>query len=113
MAAGNFDIIIEEIKGPKELEELFIGLEELNVSIKGAINFSQQIGQMQLDAHFEPSGKQDRLGHSLLKMRQQLIKYHQLQEQNSLANQKSFLNGQEKERSRLAKELHDGIRGHF
>jgi signal transduction histidine kinase len=111
MAAGNYDIAIDsdEGKGPKELGALFSALTELKASIKGAVNFSQQIGQMELSADFEPLGKNDKLGHSLLKMREQLIRYHQLQEQNSLANQKSFLTGQEKERSRLAKELHDGL----
>jgi signal transduction histidine kinase len=111
MAAGNYDISIEPDmgKGPEELDALFSALSDLKGSIKGAVNFSQQIGQMELSAEFEPLGKNDKLGHSLLKMREQLIKYHQLQEQNNLANQKSFLNGQEKERSRLAKELHDGL----
>lgn len=109
MAAGNYDIAINLDKGPKELGELFSALVDLKASIKGAIHFSQQIGHMELSADFEPLGKNDKLGHSLLKMREQLIRYHHLQEQNSLANQKSFLNGQEKERSRLAKELHDGL----
>ncbi|WP_170110620.1 sensor histidine kinase [Flavilitoribacter nigricans] len=109
MAAGNYDITISPGKGPKELGALFTALGDLKASIKGAIHFSQQIGQMELSADFEPLGDNDKLGHSLLKMREQLIRYHQLQEQNNLANQKSFLNGQEKERSRLAKELHDGL----
>lgn len=111
MAAGNYDIAVDPDggKGPEELGALFSALTDLKASIKGAVNFSQQIGQMELGADFEPLGQHDKLGHSLLKMREQLIKYHQLQEQNSLANQKSFLNGQEKERSRLAKELHDGL----
>ncbi|MEZ5041327.1 MAG: histidine kinase [Saprospiraceae bacterium] len=109
MAAGNYDLAIDQGKGPKELGELFSALAALKASIKGAITFSQQIGHMELSAAFEPLGKNDKLGHSLLKMREQLIGYHQLQEQNNLANKKSFLNGQEKERSRLAKELHDGL----
>ncbi len=111
MAAGDYDTAIDPDKGrgPEELGALFSALSELKASIIGAVNFSQQIGRMELGAEFDPLGKNDKLGHSLLKMRGQLIKYHQLQEQNNLANQKSFLNGQEKERSRLAKELHDGL----
>lgn len=109
MARGQYDIAIRQGKGPKELGELFAALADLKASIKGAVHFSQQIGQMELGADFKPLGKNDKLGHSLLKMRDQLIKYNQLQEQTNLANQKSFLTGQEKERSRLAKELHDGL----
>lgn len=111
MAAGNYDIAIdaEGGKGPEELGALFSALTELKASITGAVNFSERIGDMDLSADFEPLSTNDKLGHSLLKMREQLIKYHQLLEQNNLANQKSFLNGQEKERSRLAKELHDGL----
>ena len=111
MAEGNYDIAIEqdEGKGPEELGALLSALSELQASIKGAVNFSQRIGQMDLSTDFKPLGNNDKLGHALVKMREQLVRYHQLQEQNNFANQKSFLNGQEKERSRLAKELHDGL----
>ena len=109
MAEGNYDIVIEESRGPRELGALFSALKDLKASIKGAINFSHQIGQMDLSADFAPSGESDKLGHSLLNMRQQLVEFHRLKEENNTANKKSFLNGQEKERSRLAKELHDGL----
>ncbi len=109
MSEGNYQTDIEPFSGPREINEMFTALTELRRSINGAIQFSMEVGNMNLDANFQPAGHNDKLGASLLRMRDQLIEFNRLKKQSSRAVTQSFLMGQEKERNRLAKELHDGL----
>ncbi len=109
MAKGNYEISVKENSMANEMNEMFSALKELTNSINGAIHFSKAIGEMKLDEAYQPSGKNDMLGKSLLVMRQQLKDFNQKAEFNRKKAKKSLITGQEKERKRLAMELHDGL----
>ncbi|MEQ9441734.1 MAG: histidine kinase [Cyclobacteriaceae bacterium] len=109
MARGNYDIDVQETSPAREMNEMFLALEALKNSIQGAIRFSRRIGDMHLDASYELSGQNDALGKSLLAMREQLIAFNKREQQNRLTAKQSLITGQENERNRLARELHDGL----
>lgn len=109
MARGNYDIDVQETSPAREMNEMFSALEDLKNSINGAIRFSREIGNMHLEASYQLSGQNDALGKSLLAMRDQLIAFNQREVKNRLAAKQSLIKGQENERNRLAKELHDGL----
>ncbi|WP_020533807.1 sensor histidine kinase [Flexithrix dorotheae] len=109
MAKGNYEITVNENSRAIEMNEMFSALKDLTNSINGAIQFSKAIGEMKLDEDYQPSGKNDMLGESLLVMRQKLKDFNQKAEFNRKQAKKSLITGQEKERKRLAMELHDGL----
>ena len=109
MALGNFDHSIHERYMISEVSEIFVALENLKNSINEAIHFSYEIGKMNLNAEYKMSGDRDELGKSLIAMQQKLLEYSDLEKQNRRLSKKSLISGQEKERKRLSKELHDGL----
>lgn len=92
-----------------EVSEMLEALEGLKKSITGAIRFSQNLGEMNLASKYEPAGEKDILGKSLLRMQDQLLQFKSKESESRKEAQKLFIKGQEKERERLSKELHDGI----
>ncbi|MCB0686706.1 MAG: sensor histidine kinase, partial [Saprospiraceae bacterium] len=87
----------------------FHALEQLIKSIKQTMMFADEIGRMNLDADYQLLGKGDRLGRSLIAMREKLKIMKLQEEQLQLMTQKSLLQGQERERERLSRDMHDGL----
>lgn len=71
--------------------------------------FAAQIGDGDLHVSFKPMSESDTLGKSLLTMRDQLRAYQE--REKNLSKQKALLllEGEENERRRLARDLHDGL----
>lgn len=110
MAQGKYDNRLSwNAKQPIEIQEMFVALEQLKDSLEGAISFSADIGNMDLGSTYIPKHAEDVLGHSLLRMRDKLVEYRKKEHEGSLLAKRMLLEGQETERTRLARELHDGI----
>ncbi|MEQ9289826.1 MAG: sensor histidine kinase [Cyclobacteriaceae bacterium] len=109
MSKGEYAINVKASSPAREMNEMFKALGDLKNSINGAIGFSHEIGKMNLDASYQLSGKNDTLGKSLVVMREKLIEFNKLAESNRLASKQSLITGQENERKRLSRELHDGL----
>ncbi len=110
MSIGNYDMKIDAAPPTaSEIKEMFLALDRLKHSISQSIEFSSEIGNMNLAAQYTPASKNDVLGKSLIQMQAKLIEYEQVAKQNSLLAKQSLISGQENERKRLSRELHDGL----
>ena len=109
MTRGNYDFKIVNTYPTKEINEMFVALEKLQKSINEAIQFSSEIGNMNMKAKYQLSGEGDLLGKSLVLMQEKLKEYENAENVSRLLAKKSLIEGQENERKRLSKDLHDGL----
>ncbi|MFY0598742.1 MAG: hypothetical protein JXR03_03665 [Cyclobacteriaceae bacterium] len=109
IAIGSQSIEIPKHSRVSEINDTFLTLQKLKDAIGELVNFSVEIGKMNLNASFEPRSDFDALGHSLLLMRNKLVEFNQKAKESDLQIRRSLIKGQEGERQRLAKELHDGL----
>ena len=109
MAEGDYSTDNEFKKRSAEINDMFNALIDLKSSLRGAVAFSEEIGKMNLATNYEPKGKNDVLGHSLLTMRDRLVAFREREKYNRTETRKLLVDGLEKERRRLSRELHDGV----
>ena len=92
-----------------EIGQMFIALDQLVRALNQTIDFAGKIGNGQFDAHYDLLSSEDRLGEALLLMKSKLKDYQETERKLIKENQQSLISGQELERSRLSKEMHDGL----
>ncbi|GAA4802189.1 hypothetical protein GCM10023330_05330 [Litoribaculum gwangyangense] len=109
MAAGDYTQTNEFTKISNEIQEMFEALANLKKSLRGAVNFSNEIGKMNFNTNYIPKSQNDLLGKSLIKMRDKLQEFRNNENKNRLNTQRLLVDGLENERRRLSRELHDGI----
>ena len=109
MAEGDYSQTNEFIKNSNEIKEMFDALANLKVSLQGAVKFSDDIGKMNLNTDYQLKSPNDLLGKSLLAMRDKLIEFRNNEENTRIKSKRILVNSLENERSRLSRELHDGI----
>ena len=109
MAKGNYNEKLVLEKSPTEISEMFKALENLRIAIVGAVDFSVDIGKMNLSSSYKPKSDHDLLGRSLIKMRDKLEKFRIAENKINITNKRLLVKHLEDERRRLARELHDGI----
>lgn len=109
MSEGDYDIKVSDNSILIEFNETIEALNSLRNSLLGAIYFSNEIGKMNLQFSYHPKSEKDVLGSSLVKMRDKLIEFQKKIDKEELKSKRLFVKGQENERSRLSKEIHDGI----
>lgn len=109
MADGNYNEINKIRKSSNEIYEMFEALEHLKKSLQGAVNFSEEIGEMNLNAAYEPNSENDSLGISLIKMQNKLKEFRNNERVSRMNIKRQLVDGLERERRRLARELHDGL----
>jgi len=98
-----------EVNTHDEIGQITEVLNDLVEALRKTSHFAKEIGQGNLNIEFKPLSSDDELGNALLQMRQDLKKLNE--EKLHYMKQRSFtlIEGQEKERQRIARELHDGI----
>ncbi len=111
LSEGNLDRNIPAIKNRNqdEIGHMFNALNSLIEALNNTVVFAGEIGAGNFDADYKPLGKKDRLGKALIQMKKQLQEFQLNEEKLKRENQLSIVDGQEKERARLSKELHDGL----
>ncbi len=109
MSRGNFSAKRLTNYRKDEIGDMFKALDELVKSIKQAMGFANAIGSMKLDTEYEMLSEHDSLGRALINMQQHLKDFQYQEEQMQLHTQKAILRGQEKDRERLSREMHDGL----
>jgi len=109
MAKGDYNQSIVYRKNSNEIKEMFEALSNLKASLQGAVKFSEEIGNMNLENDYHPKSEYDMLGKSLLTMRNKLIDFKNKEDNTRITAKRLLVNGLENERRRLSKELHDGL----
>ncbi|WKN40540.1 histidine kinase [Tunicatimonas pelagia] len=99
------------IKGSQiqEINSISESLNEFIRRLNHTIQFAQNIGQGNFSVDYCPLSDQDRLGNSLLTMREQLVQLNAQKEQLERETKKVLISAQETERERFARDIHDGV----
>ncbi|WP_425392572.1 ATP-binding protein [Ekhidna sp.] len=109
MSKGILNEVPVDEKRQDEIGRMFIALQKLVRALKETVVFADKIGSGNFKADYKPLSEEDKMGTALIQMKEKLRAFKENEERLLKENQRSILNGEEKERSRLSKELHDGL----
>lgn len=109
MSKGILDPISSTQTRHDEIGHMFDALNKLVNALNEAIVFAGKIGAGNFHASYQLLSEDDKLGQALMQMKEKLQEYQKNEQHLLLENQRSILNGEEGERSRLSKEMHDGL----
>ena len=93
----------------QEINRISASANEWMQAMQRMMDFAQEIGQGNFEATYQPLSGQDALGLALIHMRDQLAALSEEKDQWEVASKRALLNGQETERERIARDIHDGI----
>ncbi|WPP51585.1 sensor histidine kinase [Catalinimonas niigatensis] len=99
----------DNLRRKDEIGRMFQALNKLTNALNQTIDFAGKIGEGDFKAQYHPLSQEDKLGTALLQMKQKLKEYQENEAKLLKENQQSIINGEEQERSRLSKEIHDGL----
>ncbi len=92
-----------------EIGEMAQAIRQLTTGLERTAFFASEIGSGNFNTHFTPLSEKDQLGLALLRMRDELQGFHERELKLARARAAALLEGQENERRRIIKELHDGV----
>ena len=88
------------------IEDAIINLQQ---RISATATFAEAIGQGNFSSEYKALSNEDTLGNALLKMRDDIVDGKEKEKILTKQKTSALIEGQEKERERLARELHDGL----
>ena len=88
------------------IEDAIINLQQ---RISATATFAEAIGQGDFSSEYKALSNEDTLGSALLKMRDDIVDGKEKEKILTKQKTSALIEGQEKERERLARELHDGL----
>lgn len=109
MAKGVFQRDENEHFGEDEIGQIFRALDKLSMALEQTVTFADRIGSGDFQATYDLLSEEDKLGTALIRMKERLQQYQENEKRLKLENQRSLIQGAEKERSRLSREMHDGL----
>ena len=109
MSKGILDPISSTQTRHDEIGHMFDALNKLVNALNEDIVFAGKIGAGNFHGSYQLLSEDDKIGQALMQMKEQLQEYQKNEQHLLLENQRSILNGEEGERSRLSKEMHDGL----
>lgn len=92
-----------------EIGEMGAAINQLIEGFERTTRFASDIGGGNFDASYVALSEDDSLGHALIKMRKELKAFHAHELKSARSRAAALLEGQESERTRIIKELHDGV----
>ncbi|MFY0688544.1 MAG: ATP-binding protein [Cyclobacteriaceae bacterium] len=95
--------------GKDEIEQMVVALQNVTYTLRSTISFAQDIGAGNFDISYTPKSQYDMLGNALVSMAKELSNYRSNEEKLIQQNRRSLIEGQESERARLSREMHDGL----
>ena len=99
-----------EIGGSQdEIDEIAKAIIQLIGTFEEAIGFARKVGNGNFSSEYKLQSKEDRLGTALVQMRDQLDLLTKEAKRLEKIGREALVEGQELERARLAKDIHDGV----
>ncbi len=92
-----------------EIGQMKGAMYQLITGLQRTAAFASEIGNGQLASSYEPLSKEDTMGNALLQMRDKLKSSQQRESLMNRQRTSALLEGEENERRRISRELHDGI----
>ena len=92
-----------------EIGEMATAIQQLTEGLERTAIFANEIGGGNFNASFTKLSDKDKLGQSLIEMRDELRGFHERELKSARARASALLEGQERERKRIINELHDGV----
>jgi two-component system NarL family sensor kinase len=84
-------------------------MNKLVEALRSTVQFANYIGKGKMNERYVSLGEKDELGKAIMSMRDQLIILDKEKTKLERQSKKILLEGQEKERARIARDLHDGL----
>ena len=98
-----------EINKSDEIGQMAQAINQLVEGLKKTSHFANEIGNGNFSSSYTPLSDEDILGKNLVQMRDKLKKSSEQEKNISLQRTFALVEGQESERRRISRELHDGI----
>jgi len=109
LALGKIPKGVKLVNQTDEISAMINATNELIVGLNKTIQFASKIGRGDFEYQHTLLSREDMLGDALVVMQTRLRELHEKNEELNIKNQKALITGQETERIRLSKELHDSI----
>ncbi len=109
LSHGKIEGIRAPIQREDEIGRMFTALNRLVEALRETIRYADEIGAGNFGASYNLMSDQDQMGKALILMKDKLKAFQEREDHLRKANQQSMLDGEEKERQRLSKEMHDGL----
>jgi signal transduction histidine kinase len=97
---------------PETIREFSIILQSMNKlveALRSTVKFANYIGKGNMNEKYESLSDKDELGKAIMAMRDQLVILDKEKTKLEQQSKKFLIEGQEKERERIARDLHDGL----
>ncbi len=94
------------------IDEFSIIMQSMNRlvdALRSTVRFANYIGEGKMNEKYVSLGEKDELGKAIMAMRDQLVVLNEEKTKLERQSKKFLLEGQEKERERIARDLHDGL----
>jgi signal transduction histidine kinase len=92
-----------------EFSAIMQSMNKLVEALRSTVQFANYIGKGKMNETYVSLGEKDELGKAIMSMRDQLIILDKEKTKLEKQSKKILLEGQEKERARIARDLHDGL----
>jgi two-component system NarL family sensor kinase len=92
-----------------EFSAIMQSMNKLVEALRSTVQFANYIGKGKMNERYVSLGEKDELGKAIMSMRDQLIILDKEKSKLEQKSKKFLLEGQEKERARIARDLHDGL----
>lgn len=109
LAIGKIPKSVSLVNQADEISSMINATNELIIGLNKTIQFASKIGKGDFEYQHTLLSQEDMLGNALVVMQTRLRELQEKNEELNIKNQKALITGQETERIRLSKELHDSI----
>ncbi len=109
LSKGVIPLVDAKLDDASELGQIAQAIDELVIGLKHTTQFADQIGAGEFNAHYTALSDKDTLGYALMHMRDKLKSLSEEQVRLIREKASALMEGQENERKRIVRDLHDGV----